>query len=139
MAGSTDIHEVLEIEAYLERFHIAVRREVVKNAIRAVCKVVRDGARERVPVKSGRLRRRLSYVVREYEDAIVGVVGEKVERGERAYGHLVERGHQVRNFSGGYETVAAVPFFRRAIDETGVEQEAAAIASVTADMQRGGL
>jgi hypothetical protein len=139
MAASAEITEVFAIEDYLAQFNVAVRRDVVKNAIRAVCKVVRDGAKRRVPVKSGRLRTRLSYVVRDYQNAIVGVVGERVETGERAYGHLVEHGHQMQNFSGGYETVGAKPFLRPAVDETELEQEQAAIVSVSTDMKRNGL
>lgn len=131
---SADIQEVGAVEDYLERVNVAFRREAVKRAVGAVCAVVRDAARERVPVDKGTLRSRMGYVVREYEGAIVGVVGEKIEGREQAYGHIVEFGRTIQTSTGDRRRAFANPFFRRAIDETDLDQEAALIVSLSKDL-----
>jgi hypothetical protein len=95
-------------------------------------------------VDSGTLRASLSYVVREYDESIVGVVGVRhgataVVKGKtrdaNRYGHLVEFGHVVKNFSGDTERIGARSFLRSAADETRDDQEQAILVSLSADLR----
>ncbi len=141
---SAEIQELASVEDYLANILPHIRRGALKRGVAAACKVVRDAAKARCPVSSGTLRDSLSYVVREYDESIVGVVG--VRRGATAvvdgktrdanqYGHLVEFGHVVKNFSGDTERIEANPFLRSAADETQLEQEAAILVSLSRDLR----
>lgn len=133
---SCEIQELASVEDFLENILPELRRSALKRGVAAACKVVRDAAKARCPVRTGTLKNSLSYVVRDYDTTIVGVVG--VRRGGVAmvngkgrdaerYGHLVEFGHKVKNFSGDTERIGAVGFLRGAADETRDDQEAAII------------
>jgi len=141
---SAEIQELASVEDYLVNIVPQMRRGALKRGVAAACKVVRDAAKARCPVSTGTLRDSLSYVVREYDESIVGVVG--VRRGATAvvkgksrdadrYGHLVEFGHRVRNFSGDTERIDAQPFLRPAADETQEDQEAAILVSLSRDLR----
>ena len=137
---SSRVEEIADVEAYLLRLEAMVRTKALKKAIGAACKVVRNRARELCPVDEGDLRKSISYVVRAYQDdtVIVGIVGPANVRGKKnpgRYGRLVEYGHLMRNFSGGSESVGARPFLRPAADQTGLDQEAAMMSSLTASIK----
>ena len=143
---SVKIQELGNLEDYLENISVLMRQKAVKRAVAAACKVVRNAAKLRCPVATGTLKKSIAYVVREYNDGqrIVGIVG--VKRGASAivngktrdaarYGHLVEFGYVVKNFSGDTDRIGASPFLRPAADETRDEQEMAIIVSLSADLK----
>lgn len=141
---SAEIQELASVEDYLVNILPQMRRGALKRGVRAACKVVRDAAKARCPVATGTLRDSLAFVVREYDDRIVGIVG--VKKGAAAvvngkprdaarYGHLVEYGHVVKNYSGDTERIGATPFLRTAADETRDDQEAAILVSLSADLK----
>lgn len=141
---SAEIQELANVEDYLVNILPQLRRGALKRGVAAACKAVRNAAKARCPVSTGTLRDSISYAVREYDEAIVGVVG--VRRGATAvvngktrdanrYGHLVEYGTVVKNFSGDTERIGARPFLRSAADETRDEQEVAILVSLSADLK----
>lgn len=142
---AAEIQELASVEDFLEHILPELRRGALKRGVAAACKVVRDAAKARCPVDSGTLRDSLSYVVRDYDTTIVGVVGVRrgavavvkgKERDAERYAHLVEFGHVVKNFSGDTERIGAVGFLRSAADETRDDQEAAILVELGAAVKQ---
>ena len=77
------------------------------------------------------LNKTVRVVVREYDGAVVAVVGPKWPEG--AHGHLVDRGHAVAG--GGISRTQPVRFLKQAFDVSKRQQNAAVIRSLRSDVK----
>lgn len=95
------VHGLREVALNLEGFAEKLQRKALAKALRASGRVIRDIARERVPVKSGRLRKSIRVtVVRRGNRVIARVVaGRHVKKDDPFYAWMVEggtEGHEIR-------------------------------------------
>ena len=124
--GTVGISGAAEMERLLKLLPEKVAERVTKNALRAGARVIRDEAKDRVPVDTGDLRD--SVVVKaptqrqRKRGAALVVVGFKKPVSRRA--HLTEFGTQHQ---------PAQPFLRPAVDEAGNK----AIDAIGKSMARG--
>lgn len=104
-----------ELERKLAKLTAGVQRKIVRRALRDAAKPIRDAAKSRAPVKSGRLRRNIKVRSMRRSRVRLGVLVRTGTRDEMGipsdspwyYPAIIEYG---------YENVPANPFLRGALD-----------------------
>lgn len=130
MSDSLSLEFKDEVTQGLRQMTEELRRKFLRSAIRIGAQKVRERAKQKVPVKTGRLRKN----IRNYEYRRDGDYWQKIYvrngKGGVGYGHLVEYGYMprargsgknkksVRRLHGPYRHVPARPYMRPALEET---------------------
>ena len=125
-----------EATALVERIAGDLRAGALVRAARAAGKIVVADARPRITAPGYRgdkaglkpLRKSLTYVIRDYTDRVIVVIGTAWPEG--AHGHLVELGHIGKRKDGSTYHVPPHPFLRPAAEATRTAQGEAILAEL---------
>jgi|CXWL01.1.fsa_nt_gi HK97 gp10 family phage protein len=101
VGGTEVVHGMREVALNLEGFPEKLQRKALATALRAAGRVVRDIARSKVPVKSGKLRRSIRVtIVRKGGNFTARIIaGRRVKKDDPFYAWMVEGGtkaHEIR-------------------------------------------
>lgn len=88
------IHGMRELELNLQNFPEKLQRKALANSLRAAGRIVRDIARGKVPVKSGKLRRSIRVTIKRTNGRVIAriIAGRRVKPNDPYYAWFVEGG-----------------------------------------------
>ena len=124
MGGTFVISGMRELALALDGFPEKLQRKALANSLRAAGRVIRNIARQNVPVKSGRLRRSIRVTIKRTNGKLIArvIAGRRVKKDDPFYAWMVEGGtkrHEIR--PKGAKSLFIAGLFAEQINHPGAE------------------